>query len=168
MSEKIELLTDQRIQVKNIIFDFDEVYKHAHNWLEWYKYDVYEAKYTEKVKPQGKEFEIKWEAIRDIDEYSRFVIKVKWQLFGINDVKVQQAGQDIKMNQGEINIFITAYIVTDYEDAWEKSPFFKFLKGFYDKYLYKSTLEQLKGELWKEGWDFYNELKSFLNLYQYR
>lgn len=167
MAGKVDLFEEARIQLKSAIFDIDELYKHAYNWLGWRKYDVIEKKYKEKHTPGGREIKIEWVCTRDIDEYSQFRIEVKWMLLGVNDVKVEHAGKDVKMQKGEINLFVSAYLVLDYEQKWETSPFTKFLQGFYEKYLYVGAIERLKAEIWKEGWELYNELKAFLNLYQY-
>jgi len=41
------------------------------------------------------------------------------------------------------------------------------LQSFFEKYLYAGTFERLKLELWKEGWDFYNEMKAYLDVYHF-
>lgn len=161
------LFKEANINIKSALFDIDELYKHAHDWLEWRKYSVTEKKYKENHKAGGREIEIKWECQRDIDEYSRFQLDVRWHLLGVNDVEVEHAGKNVKMQKGELNIFISAIIIFDYNEKWEQSPMMKFMKSFYEKYLYAGTVENLKNELWKEGWELYNEMKSFLNLYQY-
>jgi hypothetical protein len=167
MVNVITLLSDERIQYEGL-FDIKELYKHAHNWLTWRKFDVSEKQYTEKVKASGKELDIKWEATKFIDEYSAFKIKIRWQIFGMNDVEVKQGAETVKMQKGELNIYITANLETDRQDYWAQNAFYSFLRAFYDRYLYRSTIERLKAELWKLGWDYYNELKSFLNLYKYK
>ena len=53
MSKKIDLLKEERVQYEGI-FDLKDLYKHAHDWLEWRKFDVSEKKYKEKIKPDGK------------------------------------------------------------------------------------------------------------------
>lgn len=166
MSQKIDILSEERI-ILEAIFDLKELYKHAHDWLEWRGYSVAEKKYKEKIKPTGKDIEVDWEATREIDEYSQFMFKVKWRIFALTDVEVQREGGKVTMNKGEVNVFVTASLVTDWQDKWEESKFLKFLQAFFEKYLYKGTLDRLKGQVWKEGWDFYNEIKAFLHLYRY-
>jgi hypothetical protein len=162
---KIFMFKSVKIDTKGSLFDVDEVYKHAHDWLDWRKFDIVEKKYKQSAKANGREIEIKWECTRDIDAYSQFEIDVKWQMFGINDVKMKHEGKDVKLQSGNITIEITVYLKLDYNDKWETSPFNKFMKAFYEKYLYVGTIENLKNELWTIGWDFYNELKAYLNLY---
>ncbi len=166
MATSIPLLSEERVQYE-AIYDLKELYKHIHDWLVWRKYDIEEQKYTEKIKPTGKDIEILWTATRDIDEYSRFEFKLKWQIFGQVDVEVERGGAKVKMNKGEVNVYVSANLVLDWQNKWEERPFFKFLKTFYEKYLYKGTIDSLKKELWKVGWNLYNEVKAFLNLYKY-
>ncbi|MFH0868807.1 MAG: hypothetical protein V1839_01120 [archaeon] len=124
-------------------------------------------KYKEKVKPTGKDMEIQWEANKDIDEYASFRIEMKAQLLGINEVEVQKDGAKVKMQKGEISISVSAHLITNRLEAWEAKPGLSFLQKFYEKFLYKSSIERMKAELWKTGWDFYNEAKAFLNLYRF-
>ncbi|MEM4248095.1 MAG: hypothetical protein QXH80_02415 [Candidatus Nanoarchaeia archaeon] len=166
MSNKITLLDNEKITYEGV-FDLGEIYKHAHQWFTWRKYDVSEKKYKEKMKPTGKEIEIEWSVNRDIDEYSKFTHDIKWRLRDVNDVEVQKDSTKIKMQKGEINFEITSFITTDRQDFWVTKPHFAFLKAFYEKYLYKGSIERMKKEIWKHGWEFYNEMKAFLNLYKY-
>lgn len=166
MTGKIVLLDSEKITYEGI-FDMGEFYKHVYEWLAWRKYDVSEKKYKEKIKPAGKEMEIVWSAGRDLDEYSAFKIDVQMLIIGLNDVEVQKNGAKIKMQKGEITIYVSAYIATDRQDFWVSRPQFAFLQKFYEKYLYRSAIETMKGELWKQGWDFFNECKAFLNLYKF-
>ena len=73
----------------------------------------------------------------------------------------------MQMQQGDINIYVSAILETDYENKWEEHPVWKFFKSFYEKYLYKDTIDDLKEKIWQEGWDFINEIKAFLHLYRY-
>jgi hypothetical protein len=166
MVNTITLLNDERIQYEGL-FDLSELYKHAHNWLTWRKFDVSEKQYTEKVKAAGKEIEIKWEATKYLDEYSAFKIKVRWHGFRINETEVKRGNETVSLLKGELNVFITAQLETDRQDYWTNNAFASFMRTFYDRYLYRSAIERLKAELWKVGWDFYNEIKSFMNLYRY-
>jgi len=166
MANKITLLDSEKITYENV-FDLKELYKHLYEWLTWRKYDVSEKKYKLKVKPTGNDMEIKWEATKFIDEYSMFLIEMKALLVGVTDVEVQKDGAKIKMQKGEITIDVSAHLITDRQDVWASRPHFIFLQRFYEKYLYKGAIDRMKGELWKVGWDFYNEAKAFLNLYRF-
>ncbi len=166
MANTISILADERIQYDGY-FDLAELYKHAYNWLNWRKFDVAESKYTEKAKAAGKEMEMIWSATKTLDEYSKFEIKVRWQLFAIRDEEVKKGNTVVKMQRGEINIYITVNLITDRQDFWAQNAFYSFMRAFYDRYLYRSSVKRLKDEGWTVGWEFFNELKAFLNLYKY-
>jgi hypothetical protein len=85
----------------------------------------------------------------------------------MKDITVERGGEKVNMQQGKLKINVTAILETDHENRWVDRPFFSFLKGFYEKYVYKDTIDRLRSQLWDEGWDFINEIKSFLNLYKY-
>ncbi len=166
MAGKIALLDGEKI-IYDGVFDLGELYKHAHQWFTWRKYSVSEKKYKEKMKSTGKEIEIEWEVNKDLDEYSKFQHAIKWRLRDINDVEVQKDSAKVKMQKGEITLELTSYLITDRQDIWISRPQFGFLRAFYERYLYKGSIERMKKELWKAGWDFYSEMKAFLNLYKY-
>ncbi|MBT4114379.1 hypothetical protein HOE41_01910 [Candidatus Woesearchaeota archaeon] len=163
---KIDLFKKVKIDVKGQLFDAGELYTHAHDWLEWRKFDIVEKKYATKTTAKGKDVSVSWSCTRDVDEYSQFEIGVDWQFNGMNDVKMQHEGKDITLQSGNVVIMITAVYVSDYNDKWEESRTHKFMKSFFERYLYVGQKDRLMGELWGIGWDLYNEMKAYLNLYQ--
>jgi len=166
MSTEYGQLDGEKVAYKGI-FNFEELYEHLYHWLEWHKFSVREKKYKEKVTPKGKEYEIEWEAEKDIDGYSKMVVKAKWLAVGISDVEVAKDDKKIKMQKGEVEIKVSASLVTDKNDEWEQKLAFKFMKNFYERYLYRDMIDSYKSKVWKAGWDFYNEIKAFLNLYRF-
>ena len=144
------------------IFDFKEFYRFAYEWLDGEGYDVSEDKYSEKVSPQGKEIEIDWTAKRKISDYFRFVGKIKWRILGMKDVEVQKNGEKLKMNKGTAEIKAKGVLEKDYEHRWEDNPFFKFLRGIYDRYIIRARIDQYETKLVKEMDEFLGQCKSFL------
>ena len=164
---KISLLSNEKMIFEGI-FDLKELYKHVHDWLEWRGYDLEEKEFSHKVKAGGIDYAIQWIATREIDEYSQFEIQIKYEAFALNKVEVQKNGAKITMDKGEVDIYVSASVVLDWQGRWEeKAIYLKFLKAFYEKYLYYGTIVELKGRLWNEGWELYNEIKSYLNLFKF-
>lgn len=167
MCPSINVFRGAKIKLTSF-FDLNELYVHLHGWLTYdYKYDVEEKKYDEKTRGGGKDYIINWVAERKIDEYTKFRILVNWVLRRIKDVSVEKGGDKVKLQQGKIELTVETQLLTDYDNKWEDRPFYRFLRGFYEKYIYKDTIDRLNTQLWEEGWAFYNEAKSFLNLYKY-
>ena len=162
------VLPESEIKIKKAIFHLKELYKHTKDWLDEKGYDTIEKKYEEKIEPSGRELTIEWKCEKKIDEYSRFVIKIKWKTLGMNDIKLKQDGKEVKMQQGELNVKVSAELELDYNEKWDSSPIVKLFQSFYEKYLYVGTITEMKSKLWEEGWKCYNEIKSYLNLYKYQ
>lgn len=146
------------------IFDFSELYRFCYVWLDDEGYDITEKTYSEKVKPNGKEVEVKWYAKRKISDYFRFVIKADWRILRMNDAEVQKDGVKLKMNKGDLEIKFSAVLEKDYEHRWENTAFLKFLRGVYNRYIIKGRIDAYEDKIFKEVDEYIAEVKSFLAL----
>ncbi|NJL44169.1 MAG: hypothetical protein HC945_02545 [Nitrosarchaeum sp.] len=61
------------------IFNYRELYRFIHDWLEQRKYDVDETRY----KAKGGESELEWTATKDVTEYVRNSISVKFHFWDV-------------------------------------------------------------------------------------
>ena len=100
MSEK-DTIFKSKVRQRGL-FDFKDTYEFAYNWLMDENYDLFERKYTEKVKGESKDVEVKWEAMKEISDYFRYVIEVQWVILGMKSVEVQQEGKKIKKKDDEL------------------------------------------------------------------
>jgi len=146
------------------VFDFKETYGFAYKWLADEGYLITEKKYSEKVKPNGKEIEVEWDMFRKISDYFKFSGSIKWRVLGMTDVEVEKDGVKIKMNKGQVELGIKGYLERDYEKRWEGRAFRKFLRGLYDRYVIKHRIDQYEGKLFGEFDEFSGQMKSFLTL----
>ncbi len=146
------------------IFNFKEVYSLLYDWFTSYEYTVIEKKYSEKIKPEGKEIEIIWACLRKISDYFRFRIKVRIFIIKMNTVEVMQNGAKVKRNQGEIEVKFSSYLEHDYENRWESNPVTKFFRGIYNKYIVKSRIEAYEDRITEEVDEVIAQTKSYLAL----
>jgi len=137
-------------------FNFKDTYNFLYNFLTEYEYNLLEKKYSEKIKPNGKEIEVTWEAKRKITDYFRFFIKVEWYIIGMKEEK--------EGNSGEMKIKITGYLEKDYEEKWEVAPLTRFLRDVYERYIIKRRMEKLEYRIIEEVDEAIAQLKSFLAL----
>lgn len=144
------------------IWDFKKIYRFVWDWFTDAGYQITEKGYTEKIKPEGKELEIKWEAKRKISDYFRFVIKANWLILGMTEVEVQKEGAKVKMNKGYVEIKFVAILEKDYEHRWENNAFVKFLRGVYDRYIIKARIDKYEASLLGEVDEVIAQAKSFL------
>src|SRR3989344_8010682 len=171
MTTEVKLLDEERM-VHTGVYDFDELYKHLWRWLEWQRFDTEENKYREQRTAgadgvESKNVEVIWVAEKDYDAYTKIRIKLRYQLIGIKIIEVQQGPNKVKMERGEVNVYVTASFILDRNDKFKKSPFLHFMQRFYERYLYKDTIETLKKDVWKLGWEIFNESKAFLKLHTF-
>jgi hypothetical protein len=144
------------------IWGFKETYRFVYDWFIDNDYDLIEKSYIERIKPDGKEVEIKWEAERKVSDYFKFQIKADWKITGLTEVEVQKEGVKVKMNKGTVEIRFTGTLIKDYESRWEDAPFLKFLRGVYDRYIIRARIEQYETKLFGEVDEVVSEAKSYL------
>ena len=150
-------------------FDFEELYRHLYEWLEWRGYDVREKKYKDKVKPKRpiqRELEIDWFASREVDEYTRFQYKISFRIINLKEIEAKRDGETRKIWQADIDILIWAYMLLDKDDKWEESTILHFFKKFFETYVYKGQVDKWEEVLYWEALAFKDEAKALLNLYK--
>jgi hypothetical protein len=162
MAEKKEVY-NQSIKQKGY-WNYTDLYNFCFNWLKDEGYKLKEKEYIEKISSFGKEIILKWEASKKITDYFQHVIKVEWHILGMKDAEVEQDGKKVDTNKGEVKITIKADLVRDYEERWEDRPFYKFLRGIYEKYIIRSTREEYEDDLEDKAKEYIKEIKAFLNL----
>lgn len=162
MSEK-DIIFKGKIKQTGI-FSFKDFYSFIYDWLREENYDVYEKRYTEKVKGDTKDIEITWSAEREISDYFKFVITMDWLILGMRSVEVQKDGKKVKMESAAIEIKFRAILVKDYEDRWENHPFWKFMRGLYERYIIKNRIDEYQIKLLEELEETIIQCKSFLAL----
>jgi len=143
---------------------YTDIYNFAFEWLKDHGYKIKEKKYTEKVSPNGKEIELEWEASKKVSDYLKFIISLKWHILGLKDAEIERGGKKESTNKGELKIKFESETEKDYEKRWEDNPFWKFLRGIYDKYVIRTTIEEYENRLIKESNDYVKEIKSFLQM----
>ena len=146
------------------VFDFKEVYSFLYTLLSDWNYNIDEKVYTEKSKGDSKELEIKWEAERKVSDYFKFQLNVEWRILGMKDVEITKDGKKSKANSGKVEIKISGYLIRDYEEKWSSTPFFRFIRGIYDKYLIGQTKEDYEEKIGDEIKEASDQLKAFLVL----
>jgi hypothetical protein len=162
MSEKDQVFKGKIKQ--SGIFSFKDFYNFAYDWLRDENYDVYEKKYSEKVKGESKDIEIEWNAERDISDYFKFSIQLSWLITGLKSVEVQKDGKKEKMDSGAMEIKFKAILIKDYEDRWENQPFWKFLRGMYERYIIRARITDYEIKILSELEEYIAQLKAFLAL----
>ncbi|MFA4960180.1 MAG: hypothetical protein WC548_00800 [Candidatus Pacearchaeota archaeon] len=162
MSDKSEVF-NQSIKQKGY-WNFSELYNFCFSWLEDEGYNVKEKDYQEKIATVGKEIIIKWEAKKGVTDYFDNVIEINWHILGMKDAEIEREGKKENTNKGEVKITIKANLVRDKESRWEEKPLWKFLRGIYEKYIIRTTINEYEDRLEKKVKKYSNEIKAFLQI----
>ena len=160
MAEKDTIIAGKLKQAGD--FDFNGFYEFVYDWLRGEDYDIGEKKYSEKVSGESKNIEIIWECYKKVSDYFKFMIKMDWNITGLKKIEVVKDGKKIKTNSGTIEIKFRAVLIKDYESRWENHPFWKFLRGFYDRYIIRTRVEQYEERLLGEINEYIAEIKGLL------
>jgi hypothetical protein len=146
-------------------FNYTDLYNFCFNWLKDNGYkNLAEEEYIEKISSFGKEIQISWTAKKKVSDYFRQIITLKWHILGMNDAEVEINGKKDKTNKGEVKLTFRAELEKDWEGDWSKTPFNTFLRGIYDKYILRTTLDEYEDALSAKASDFVGDVKAFLNL----
>ncbi len=146
------------------IFDFGAFYNYAHSWFRDEEYGVDEEKYSEKISANKRDILIEWKAVKRISDYFSIEMKLKFEIKNLTDVEVEIDGTKKKMNKGDISVDIRGTLVKDPEGKWETSPYARFLRDTYNKYIIPSRVMESKLKTSSEVKTIKEEMKAFLEL----
>ncbi|MFT4305209.1 MAG: hypothetical protein ACMXX8_03875, partial [Candidatus Woesearchaeota archaeon] len=130
-------------------------------------YTKHELRANEQVSANGRSVYLNKEPYKKISDYLKFTIRCEIECNDVKDVEVERDGKKIKLNQGECNVIITGFLVSDYEKKWEKNPVFYFIRGIFDKYVWRDHMYKGESGLVDECVHLHSQVKAFLNLYRY-
>jgi len=167
MSEK--LVIGKEIKLKfNGIFDMNDLYRKMKFFLEWNGYGPekgMEKTYTERIKPNGKQLEIKWVATNGVSDYVDGVIEITFFVIGLESAEIEKDGKKIKIKKGDIEIRLTAYLVLNKDKkGWDDNSF---VNKIYKKFILKKFIDGYKIDLYNDLYDLHDEVKSYLSLQQF-
>ncbi len=150
----------------NGVFPYKDFYKFCYVWLmEDMEVGTFsERKYEEKIQGNSKEIKVSWETTKELTDYFRMDIKVKFHITGMTNVEVNKDGQKIKMNKGEIKITVKGVLSRDYKGKFETNATMKFLRALYEKYIIASRVDYFETYLVQKADEFLNQSKAYLDL----
>ena len=163
MAEKDTIFSSQ-IKYKGI-FSFKDFYAFCHEWLtEETSLDIGEGKYTEKLKGDEKEIEVKWSGEKKFTDYFKFEFGLAMEVSGLKEVEINQKGAKIQTNTGDIKVKVKGVLVKDYAGKFESSGFQKFLRGIYEKWIITSRVGEFEDKVAGDCDKFLGQAKAWLDL----
>lgn len=136
--------------------DLKEFYDLLKSWLKNKGFFLIEKEHS------GTEdrFKSKIDAEKKVDDYTKYVIKVTITSSNLKQI----SKKDKNLRNGEFKVALESYLEKDYEERYEKKPFFKFFRSVYNKFIEKSREEHNEKELKELTTSLYNEIKAYFGL----
>ncbi|MDP2628616.1 MAG: hypothetical protein Q8P15_01820 [Nanoarchaeota archaeon] len=163
MAEKDTIFSSS---VKNTgIFSFSDFYKFCYDWLtEETELEIEESKYKEKLTGTSKFIDIEWNGTREVTDYFKFDIKVEFKIENMTEVELVKDGVKMKTNKGAVQVKVKGTLVRDYKGKFETTPFNKFLRSTYERWVIPSRIEDYEEKLFGDCDEFLSQVKAFLDL----
>lgn len=147
------------------LFDFKEFYAFCYEWLSLETgLTVVEEEYSEKLKGNMKDIEVKWVAFTKASDYFKYEIKIEFKLIAITEVEIVKDGVKMKMNKGEIGMKVKGILIKDYDGKFETNATMKVWRGIYEKWVISQRVKSFEDKLVGKCADFIGEAKAFLDL----
>lgn len=162
MAEKIILLKETLEHVG--IFSFSDFYEYAYRWFKEESYGVIEEKYSEKVTGNARDITVEWKCTKRLSDYFKIDISVRMEILGLTDVEAEIDGKKKKMNKGRMRVEFKGTMIRDPDSKWDTSPFYRFLRDMYNKYIIPGHVESQEDLLKDDVKDVKEALKNFLEL----
>ncbi len=112
--------------------NFEKLYEDMKSFFDEHDYDFLEKEHTEKDLPQGRELIIVWTAEREVDDYAKYDIKVRFF--------IENFRKEGSVCSGNFEIKMWATITFDYKNNWQGNPITEFLFKIYNSYIIKEKI----------------------------
>ncbi len=157
------------------LHNFEGLYKMMHDWLTSHNYkhfptesDNIEDYYQEYVLSQGgpRNNWIWWRTMRKENKMFNYYVEVNIQCLVLGTKEVVFKGEKVKMNDGELSIFVTGYLQIDPSKQWlEKNN--HFLEQTYELFKEKefiAVIDEHESDLTQHCAELFERCKQHLNL----
>jgi len=146
-------------------WDMQDLYESMADFFRQQKFKFYEILYLHKrPSPFGADRQYKWKAVRNVEEYYKFVVDVFFHTYDAHDVQVtMKDGSKNSFTKGRIWVQIRGRVIIDYEKKWEDNAFYAQLRNFYHKYVIQKKIEGV----WADE-IYYRVMNPLHNLIQQR
>jgi hypothetical protein len=131
------------------VWDMQDLYEFVASYFHRQKFKFYEKKYIHKRPgPFGPETYHVWEAIRNVEDYYRYVISIFLHTFDTQDIEVvMKDGSKKIFTKGRLWVQFKGKTEFDYEKKWKENNFYVHLQEFYHKYVLHKKIE---GVFWDQ------------------
>ncbi|HLC70425.1 MAG TPA: hypothetical protein VJI32_00325 [Candidatus Nanoarchaeia archaeon] len=169
-----------RVKYKDI-FDIKSFYDALHEWLLEYEWkdredgaDHWETYYGERIDQSGaREIWWQWRCVKQPRDAPmlRYYLDFDVHCIAITSAEVVKEGMKLKVNKGEIEMFMQSSIEKVYENKFDKDKDWGWLlhqaKDIFSRRVYVKILSERKTELYKETYALQNYIKQWFKFKRY-
>jgi hypothetical protein len=137
--------------------DDQKVYDFIKDTLQGRGYKVSEDSY---VQFGGKNYSIDWTAMKLVDDYMAYRLRVKLDYRGLSEAPAMKDGKQIKIKTGTVQVRIVSDVLLDYLDKWTVG-ISKLIRPVYDK-MNQEVISQRKATFNDEIQNIKNAIQSGL------
>ncbi len=167
MAEKKIVVEEEEMEYEGL-FDLKELFHEIDQWIRQHGYDRYEKKNYEQVTEEGKEVFIELEPWKKLSDYAKAELKVEMTFSNLKEVEIEQDDKTETYLKGKAHFVFRARLITDYENKWEGTPLYQFIRTFIDKFVHKTQTDKFEQECAQDCDRLKEEIKAFLNLFRYK
>lgn len=159
------------------VFDLKAFYEALYEYLKEYEWidqedkkDHWETYYGERIDNTGaREIWFQWRPVKDPKDapFIRYYLDFDFHCIAITSAEVVKDGLKLKVNKGEIEMFMEAFMELRYDKEFEKNWVLKEFKTLFTKRIYRRMLEQRKKELYQETYALQNFVKQWFKMKRY-
>jgi hypothetical protein len=127
------------------VWDMQDLYEFIASFFHRQKFKFYEMRYImKKPSPFGADTKYMWQAVRNVEEYYRFVIDLYLRTYDTQDIEVvMKDGSKRTFTKGRLWIQFRGKVEMDYEKKWEENAFYSHLRNFYHRYVVFRKIEAI-------------------------
>jgi len=163
---EVDIIIPELKIIQETTLDVPALFYMIKTWFKNHRFYVLESEHEEGAKETIKDSKTKLESSKRVDDYLEYKIITVVKLQNQKPIILESKGKKYKRIQCKLDIKIVSKIKSDYEGAWEGSPFKKFMRGVYDVFVTGEKKAKRESELKNLTEEFYNELKAYLKLQQ--
>lgn len=169
-----------RVKFKDI-FSMKLLYTDLRYWLKdngWFSVDCdekiesgkdhWETMYLERGLPDGAvERWVFWrtQKMPVANSYYKWHLDIDFHNVKLTETEVMREGKKFKVNKGEVEVKVWAFLEFDYQGQWSNHPILKFFNKMFPNRIFKKEMyEDHKKELYREAYNLQNHLKRWMKI----
>jgi len=162
---EVQIVCKNKVVKYSGLFNVNTVHKFLMQWLRENGFTNFEERTEEQVFPEGRQIIYNYKPFSKFTDFAKAVIYLNVTMSNINDVTVDVDGQKKQMQKGDIEIDISGYIETDYNNKWETKPFYYFFKIVSEKFFLGGHRSYYNKFVTGKCESLYEDTKAMLNIH---